>query len=211
MRRNFRTNITAEWHSWEMTNEYFIKGDANCTKIQALFSVKFSFIIQIAFYFECLAHKFDKTLNRKSFFIFFLYKKICYWTHFNKYSLHQSPQFNNLHISFSIQNFKFSIQRLFSRVCHFSKLNNPHWKIYIKKKNHFDLLYANSFIQTESFFKKKKINKIKNTKTFKKVKRKNKKTINFPGPPVEVGVTMYVLSISSLSEVKMVQIRLRNF
>lgn len=26
------------------------------------------------------------------------------------------------------------------------------------------------------------------------------------GPPVEVGVTMYVLSISSLSEVKMVQI-----
>ena len=28
--------------------------------------------------------------------------------------------------------------------------------------------------------------------------------ISFPGPPVEVGVTMYVLSISSLSEVQMV-------
>uniref|UniRef100_T1H018 Neurotransmitter-gated ion-channel ligand-binding domain-containing protein n=1 Tax=Megaselia scalaris TaxID=36166 RepID=T1H018_MEGSC len=27
---------------------------------------------------------------------------------------------------------------------------------------------------------------------------------NYGGPPVEVGVTMYVLSISSLSEVKMV-------
>uniref|UniRef100_A0A2M4C6D3 Putative secreted protein n=1 Tax=Anopheles marajoara TaxID=58244 RepID=A0A2M4C6D3_9DIPT len=30
-------------------------------------------------------------------------------------------------------------------------------------------------------------------------------TIRVSGPPVEVGVTMYVLSISSLSEVKMVQ------
>lgn len=30
--------------------------------------------------------------------------------------------------------------------------------------------------------------------------------IRISGPPVEVGVTMYVLSISSLSEVKMVQI-----
>lgn len=29
--------------------------------------------------------------------------------------------------------------------------------------------------------------------------------IRISGPPVEVGVTMYVLSISSLSEVKMVQ------
>lgn len=33
----------------------------------------------------------------------------------------------------------------------------------------------------------------------------------FPGPPVEVGVTMYVLSISSLSEVQMVQIPFSQF
>lgn len=32
-----------------------------------------------------------------------------------------------------------------------------------------------------------------------------KQTVRVSGPPVEVGVTMYVLSISSLSEVKMVQ------
>lgn len=34
--------------------------------------------------------------------------------------------------------------------------------------------------------------------------KKNNFTIQIAGPPVEVGVTMYVLSISSLSEVKMV-------
>lgn len=36
-------------------------------------------------------------------------------------------------------------------------------------------------------------------------KKQRKFTIQIAGPPVEVGVTMYVLSISSLSEVKMVQ------
>lgn len=35
--------------------------------------------------------------------------------------------------------------------------------------------------------------------------RVDKTSCKISGPPVEVGVTMYVLSISSLSEVKMVQ------
>lgn len=36
------------------------------------------------------------------------------------------------------------------------------------------------------------------------MKKTKQKPIRISGPPVEVGVTMYVLSISSLSEVKMV-------
>lgn len=42
------------------------------------------------------------------------------------------------------------------------------------------------------------------TPSFKKIPLLRRGDVSFTGPPVEVGVTMYVLSISSLSEVKMV-------
>lgn len=105
-------------------------------------------------------------------------------------------------------------QKLFSRVYLFQNLTKLSLEIDKIKIISIYCMRIHS-LTNRKFLNQKMNKKIKmktNTKHSKKVKRKNKKkTINFAGPPVEVGVTMYVLSISSLSEVKMVQIRLRNF